>query len=105
MPHPDGIHTSQLSKDTLERHQNLCLKIIYPWINSYTERLANANITRINELLSSKCIHYATKVANAPSHRLDHLIPPQQLLVAKNSKRLTDRRVLLYSESLFSVLT
>ena len=103
-------YTSQLSKDALERHQSLCLRIIYPCINSYTERLAKANITRINELLSAKCIHYATKVANTPSHRLNHLIPPQQSQVAKHSKRLTDRRVLrprtsLYSKSLFSVLT
>ena len=56
------------------------------------------------------CIHYATKVANNPPHRSNHLIPPHQSQVAERSKRLTDRRVLrprtfLYSKSLFSVLT
>ena len=53
--------------------------------------------------------YYATKVADTPSHRLNHLIAPQQSQVAKH-KRLTDRHVLrprtsLYSKSLFSVLT
>ena len=72
--------------------------------------LQNKVFTRINELLSTICIHYATKVADTPSHRLNHLIPPQQSQVAKQSKRLTDRCVLrprtsLYSKSLFSVLT
>ena len=32
-------HLSQNSKDKLERHQSLCLKLIHPTMPSYTERL------------------------------------------------------------------
>ena len=41
----------QNSKDKLERHQSLCLKLIHPTMPSYTERLQVSNISRINDVL------------------------------------------------------
>ena len=45
----------QYAADQLERHQSLCLRLIYPTVSSYTERLKLSRIPRINDLLRSMC--------------------------------------------------
>ena len=68
----------QYAADQLERHQSLCLRLIYPTVSSYTKRLKLSRIPRINDLLRSMCCKYVAKVANDPTHKLHHHIPEKQ---------------------------
>ena len=71
-------HLSQNSKDKLERHQSLSLKLIHPTMPSYTEWRQVSNIGRINDVLHQQCMKYVLKVANNTTHRLHHLVPLKQ---------------------------
>ena len=68
----------QNSKDKLERHQSLCMRLIYPAVESYTARLSLADTPRLNDTLSCACMSYASSVAAKPDHRLYSLIPHKQ---------------------------
>ena len=97
--------TAQHVRDTLERHQSLCLRLIYPNISSYTERLRLSGVERLNDCLNNLCAKYTERVANDQNHRLHHLIPPTQS-VNRHSARLSDVHILksrtaLLSKSLF----
>ena len=82
----------------------------YPFMQQLIHwTIREANITQITELPSAKCTYYANKVADTPSHRLNHLIPAQQSQVARLSECLPDRHVQqshnsLYSSSLINIL-
>ena len=85
-------HLSQNSKDKLERHRSLCLKLIHPTMPSYTERLQVSNIRRLNDVLHQQCIKYVSKVANDTTHRLHHLVPLKQSHRGRHSTRLRNVR-------------
>ena len=51
-------YTTQHSKDMLERHQSLCLRLIYPNISSYNERLIVTKTARLNDVLHQLCDTY-----------------------------------------------
>ena len=84
-------YLSQESRDRLERHQSLCLRLIHPHTQSYTERLQRSNISKINDVLLQQCKKYANKIANDTRHRLHHLVPPKQSARGRHSSRLADR--------------
>ena len=95
----------QYGKDLIERHQSLCLRLIFPEIASYTERLDKSKIRRINDVLSKLCSGYVSKVLSNENHRLHHHIPQKQS-INRHSARLSDKPILnsrtaLLSKSLF----
>lgn len=96
--------TSQSTKDTLEKHQSLCLRVIYPDVESYTERLSLAKISRLNDHLSNLCSRYIANIRINPTHRLTALLPTRQS-VHRHSSRLPDTpivpRTSLQRRSLF----
>ena len=52
-------YISQDCKDQLNRHQGLCLRLIFPAINSYTKCLEIAKVSKLNsalEYLSTKYV-------------------------------------------------
>ena len=93
----------------LERHQSLCLRIIYPQVKSYTERLRLAKIPRINVVLQKACQTYAAAIIANTSHRLHWLVPPLQSARRHSSnlpeKRVTSSRTKLLEKSLFFSIT
>mgnify|MGYP001791570963 FL=1 len=98
-------YTPQYAKDELERHQSLCLRIIFPSITSYTERLALAKANRLNDVMQKLCISYVSKVMSDKDHRLQYHLPARQSR-HRHSARLTDKPILnsrtaLLSKSLF----
>ena len=102
-------YAPQYAKDRLERHQSLCLRIIYPEIQSYSLRTETAGLQRITDHLMSLCIRYTTKIANNDTHRLHSLLPPRQSAIGRHSSRLVDKRQLtartsLKMRSVFSLL-
>ena len=106
---PPHSYAPQYAKDRLERHQSLCLRIIYPEIQSYSLRTETAGLQRITDHLMSLCIRYTTKIANNDTHRLHSLLPPRQSAIGRHSSRLVDKRQLtartsLKMRSVFSLL-
>ena len=93
-------YTIQQSKDMLERHQSLCLRLIYPNISSYSERLILTKTARLNDVLYQLCDNYVSKVAAKPDHRLRRFIPAKQS-VNRHSSRLADKPVWRYRTALF----
>ena len=97
-------HITEHSKNRLEKHQSLCLRIIYPGIESYTERLKLANILRLNDYLLNVCREYSINVHTNPCHRLASLLPPRQS-TRRHCPRLRDSviasRTSLLRRSLF----
>ena len=104
-------YTPQYARDHLERHQSLCLRIIYPNIDSYQQRMSQAGILPINEVLHRICTKYANKIVSSQqNNRLAIFVPPKQSSLGRHSERLADRRqfsarTALGSKSLFSVLS
>ena len=95
----------QYCKEQLERHQSLCLRLIFPTISSYTERLETSKVPRLNDVLENLCTKYVAKVVSDSSHRLYHHVPPKQS-IHRHSARLSDKPILksrtaLLSKSLF----
>ena len=95
----------QYCKDQLERHQSLCLRLIFPTISSYTERLETSKVPRLNNVLENLCTNYVAKAVSDSSHRLYHHVPPKQS-IHRHSARLSDKPILksrtaLLSKSLF----
>ena len=62
-------------QEELENFQNLVLRIIYPGLERYNERLAAANISTLSEHLDNVRRKYGEKVKDNSSHVLHHLIP------------------------------
>ena len=50
------------SKTKLERHQSMCLRIIYPNVKSYTTRLQLASIDWLNSVMLNLCLRYVHKI-------------------------------------------
>ena len=103
-------YTTNHSRDALERHQSLCLRIIYPSIQSYTERREMANILTLKDHFTQICSSYATKVIKNTTHRLHKYVPNKQSTTRRHSERLADRPILtcrsaLKSKSLFYKFT
>ena len=103
-------YTTKTAKDRLERHQSLCLQIIYPTVKSYTERLNRAAIPRLVDTMSDLCSSYAVKIERNTSHRLNSLIPPRQSVNRRHSSRLANKitfqnRTALMNKSLFNTLS
>lgn len=109
-PHPWYTYTPQYARDNLERHQSLCLRIVYPNIDSYQQRMNKARILPINEVLHRICTKYADKIVSSQqNHRLAIFVPPKQSSLGRHSERLADRRqfsarTALGSKSLFQSL-
>ena len=105
-----ATYTTNYSRDALERHQSLCLRIIYPTIQSYTKRREMANVLPIKDHFTQITSSYATKVINNTTHRLHKYIPGKQSTTRRRSERLADRPILicrsaLKSKSLFYEFT
>ena len=62
-------------QEELENSQKLALRIIYPELEHYHERLAAANVSTLSEHLDNVCRKYAQKVKDNSNHVLHHLIP------------------------------
>ena len=69
-------YTTDYQQKDLEKSQKLALRIIFPEIESYAERLAAAGcLNTLNETLKSICRSYATKVKETTSHPLHDRLP------------------------------
>ena len=102
-------YITEESKTKLERHQSMCLRIVYPNVESYTTRLQLASIDRLNSVMLNLCLRFAHKIRDDSCHPLHPLVPPKQSSVGRHSKRIADRYALKpktdgLSKSLFSVL-
>ena len=62
------------NKVKLERVQKLALKIIFPELNCYAERLNRANIEELKNYMMNLCKSYFTKTLET-SHRLHSALP------------------------------
>ena len=62
----------------LESIQRRCLKLIFPHIEHYDERLIVAKLPALEVFMSNLCSDYSANVINNPIHRLSHLIPSRQ---------------------------
>lgn len=78
--------------DRLESIQRLCLKMVFPDLDHYCDRLAAANITTLQCYMSELCSSYSAKVIPTPSHRLAHLVPARQS-ANKHSTRTADKLI------------
>jgi len=65
---------SNTSLNKLEGLQRLCLRVTYPELRSYSERLTIAGITTLADHLASHCKKYIQKAA-LPTHRLSGRVP------------------------------
>ena len=65
---------SAKSVESLESVQRLALKVIYPDLNSYRERLKCANISTLCDYLQTQCKQYFDKILES-EHRLNPLLP------------------------------
>jgi len=65
---------SNTSLNKLEGLQRLCLRVTYPELRSYSERLTIAGITTLADHLASSCKKYIQKAA-LPTHRLSGRVP------------------------------
>ena len=81
---------SKTDRDSLEGIQKRCLKTIYPHIEHYEDRLAAANLTSLQEHMTTLCVKYSQTVANDPEHRLYDLVPSKQSSTNRHSSRLRD---------------
>jgi len=66
------IRNSSLNK--LEGLQRLCLRVTYPELGSYSERLTIAGITTLTDHLASCCEKYIQRAA-LPTHWLSGRVP------------------------------
>ena len=99
-PHPWYTYTPQYARDNLERHQSLCLRIVYPDIDSYQQRMNEAGILPINEVLRRICTEKI--ISSQQNHRLAIFVPPKQSSLGRHSERLADRRQISARTSLGS---
>ena len=82
-------YTTDYQQKDLESSQKLALRIIFPEIESYSERLAAAGcLNTLNQTLRSICRSYATKVIDNTSHPLHDRLPKRPAGVSF-SRRLT----------------
>ena len=62
-------------QEEIDNYQKHALRIIYPELEHYHQRLAAANISTLNEHLDHVCRKYAQKVKDNSRYVLHHLIP------------------------------
>ena len=86
--------------DKLERRQKLCLRIIYPDVQHYIERLRLAHIEELNTFMDIMCLNYISKIKACDSHPLHKYIFIQQFNNRGRPINLTTNKSLL-SRSLF----
>ena len=81
-------------QEELENSQKLALRIIYPELEHYHERLAAANVSTLSEHLDNVCRKYAQKVKDNSNHVLHHLIPKRPETI-RYSRRLSSSDIYL----------
>jgi hypothetical protein len=79
-------YVSETSKQELEKHQKLCLKIVFPNNEHYIDRLSCCHLPTINTHLSDICSKYISKISTQPEHPLYNY-----LTKASQSKRRSTR--------------
>ena len=92
---------SKDNKDKLEKYQRLCLRVILPFVDRYSDRLHQLNMIELNTHLDTCCLKYVSKVRSRTDHPLRDLIPqvPEHL---HHKSRATHRsRTELLGKSLF----
>ena len=78
--------------DRLAKIERLVLKIIFPAMEAYDDRLTAAGIPSVLAVMEGQCQAYIMKV-QTPNHCLHHLLPPVQSAICRHSNRVRDRYV------------
>jgi hypothetical protein len=71
-------------KEKLEKYQRLCLRIISPQLEQYSDRLAHLGVVEINTLLETVCLRYVSKIQHTEDHVLHSYIPGR---ISQHSQR------------------
>jgi hypothetical protein len=99
-------YTSNTDRDKLLRLERLCLRIIYPEVETSSGHYELAGMVDIKTLLSDLCSIYAQSVAADKNHPLHQLIPNRQSVSRRHSARVHDSllkaaRTSLYGKNIF----
>ena len=108
-------YTTSSQQEKLESSQKLALRIIFPELEHYHQRLTAADLQTICENLDDICRKYATKVRKNTTHTLHQLIPKRpdgvrfshrlstsNIYIPKSRTTKCDKNVLRNPKYLFS---
>eukprot|EP00918_Siedleckia_nematoides_P041114 GHVU01089247.1.p1 GENE.GHVU01089247.1~~GHVU01089247.1.p1 ORF type:complete len:171 (-),score=1.76 GHVU01089247.1:397-909(-) len=84
---------SKFNMDKLESVQKLALKIIFPELSSYNDRMEIAGLHQLCDYCSVVCKKYVNKIENDSSHILHSRMPHKQSSHGRHSCRIKDKYV------------
>ena len=78
---------SKYQQDELEKCQKLALRIIYPEVEHYEERLLAASLPLLNELLKLNCHNYIQQIVESTDHPLRPRLAIRDQSIRHSSRR------------------